>query len=166
MSTSVQDLWPDIQTVRKIDELLRTRWLLDFEPDAVAIKKRFPEIDDLVRQFEEANQRAVNNERELFRLCAHVGLFAHMAVHQRPRILDGISLAVGLLRLYGLNGPVLDIGCHLGATADVIARLVSNKVVGIDPVGAAIETARRQSADLMNLEDPLAGRTMLRYFGR
>ena len=30
----------------------------------------------------EANQRAVNNERELFRLCAHVGLFAHMAVHQ------------------------------------------------------------------------------------
>ena len=58
MSTSVQDLWPDIQTVRKIDELLRTRWLLDFESDAVAIKKQFPEIDDLVREFEEADQRA------------------------------------------------------------------------------------------------------------
>jgi hypothetical protein len=37
----MQDLWPDMQTGRKIDELLRTRWLLDFEPDAVAIKNNF-----------------------------------------------------------------------------------------------------------------------------
>jgi 2-polyprenyl-3-methyl-5-hydroxy-6-metoxy-1,4-benzoquinol methylase len=162
MSTgySVQDLWPDIRTVREIDELLRTRWLLDFKPDAVTIKKQFPEIDDVVRRFEEAEQKAVIkagpqgiiDERELFRLLAHAGLFAHKAAGRRHLILDGIALTVGLLRLYGLNGPVLDIGCHLGTTADVIARLVPNKVVGIDPVGAAIETARRHSADLTNIE--------------
>jgi 2-polyprenyl-3-methyl-5-hydroxy-6-metoxy-1,4-benzoquinol methylase len=162
MSTgySVQDLWPDIRTVREIDELLRTRWRLDFKPDAVAIKKQFPEIDDVIRRFEEAEQKAVIkagpqgtiDERELFRLLAHAGLFAHKAVGRRHLILDGIALAVGLLRLYGLNGPVLDIGCHLGTMADVIARLVPNKVVGIDPVGAAIESARRYTVDLTNIE--------------
>lgn len=157
---SVQDLWPDISTVRQIDELLRTRWLLDFKPDAAAIKKQFPEIGDVIRRFEEAEQKAVIkagpqgiiDERELFRLLAHPGLFAHKAVGRRHLILDGTALAVGLLRLYGLAGPVLDIGCHLGTTADVIARSVPNKVVGIDPVGAAIETARRNSADLTNIE--------------
>jgi 2-polyprenyl-3-methyl-5-hydroxy-6-metoxy-1,4-benzoquinol methylase len=162
MSTAypVQDLWPDIRTVREIDELLRTRWLLDFKPDATAIKKQFPEIDDAIRRFEEAEQKAVIkagplgiiDERELFRLLAHPGLFAHKAAGQRPLILDGTALAIGLLRLYGLKGPVLDIGCHLGTMTDVIARLVPNKVVGIDPVGAAIDTARRQSADLTNIE--------------
>jgi 2-polyprenyl-3-methyl-5-hydroxy-6-metoxy-1,4-benzoquinol methylase len=71
---------------------------------------------------------------------------AKAAVGRRHLILDGIALAVGLLRLYGLAGPVLDIGCHLGTTPDVIARLVPNKVVGIDPVGAAIETASSRSS--------------------
>ena len=86
-----QDLWPDVHTVRQVDDLLRKRWLQDFQPDAAAIKKLFPDIDDALRRFEEAEQKAVAkagpqgiiDERELFRLLAHPGVFAYKAVARR-----------------------------------------------------------------------------------
>jgi ribosomal protein S27E len=116
-----QDLWPDTQTVGEVDDLLKKRWLLDFQPDVAAIKKRFPEIDDALLRFEDAEHKAVAkagpqgviDERELFRLLAHPGVFAHKAIVRRHYILDGIAFAVGLLRLYQLKGAVLDVGCHI-----------------------------------------------------
>jgi SAM-dependent methyltransferase len=104
------------------------------------------------RRLRRAGPYGVIDERELFRLLAHPGVFAHKATGRRHLILDGIAFAIGVLRMYGFKGAVLDVGCHIGTTIDVMARLVPNKIVGIDPVGAAIDTARRLTSGLQNVE--------------
>jgi hypothetical protein len=102
--TPVQDLWADLQTVRMVDDLLQKRWLLDFKPDDFAIKEQFPDIDEALHRFEDANAKAVAkagpygviDERELFRLLAHPVVFAHKATGRRHFVLDGIAFAIGV----------------------------------------------------------------------
>lgn len=160
MYSEVTNLWPNAKTVRSIDKLLKDKWLLDFQPDVEVIKVQFPEIEDLIVRYDEAQSKAVTkagpsgviDERELFRLLAHPGLFAFTAVARRHYLLDGLALSIGVLRQFGLTGPVLDVGCHIGASTDILGRLVANKIIGIDPVGVAIDTAKKRSADLPNVE--------------
>jgi hypothetical protein len=63
--TPVQDLWPDLQTIRIVDELLQKRWFLDFKPDDFAIREQFPDIDDALHRFEDANAKAAAKGRTL-----------------------------------------------------------------------------------------------------
>jgi SAM-dependent methyltransferase len=155
-----QNLWPDRHVVERIDALLREHWLLDLTPDKARIELKYPDLERRMTVYDEASERAVakagpndeTDEREVFRLLAHPGVFAVVGSNRRHYILDGIALAVGMLRRFGLKGPVLDVGCHAGTTVDILARLTPNHIVGLDPIGVAIDTARRQSAGLPNAE--------------
>jgi 2-polyprenyl-3-methyl-5-hydroxy-6-metoxy-1,4-benzoquinol methylase len=160
MRSEMADLWPDMDTVRSIDGILRDNWLLDFQPDPELIRAKFPEIETLMDRYDEAHARAANragpsgdvDERELFRLLAHPGLFAFAAAARRHYILDGVALAIGVLRRFGLGGPVLDAGCHIGVSTNVLGKLTTNRIVGLDPVGPAIDSAKKLSSDLENVE--------------
>lgn len=160
MRSEIVEVWPDEKTVRSIDAILRDKWLLDLEPDVARIVARYPEIETLVRRYDEAHERATQkaersgdvDEREMFRLLAHPGLFAFAAAARRHYILDGVALAIGALRHFGLSGPVLDAGCHVGASTNVLGKLTANKIVGLDPVGPAIDSAKKLSSDLPNVE--------------
>nr|WP_246755634.1 class I SAM-dependent methyltransferase [Bradyrhizobium sp. CCBAU 53338] len=153
-------LWPDVETVRSIDGILRDQWLLDFQPDVGLISVKFPDTEGLLQRYDEAHARAAQkagpggdvDERELFRLLAHPGLFAFAASARRHYILDGVALAIGVLRRFQLAGPVLDVGCHIGASTNVLGKLTSSRIVGLDPVGAAIDSARKMSSGLPNVE--------------
>jgi 2-polyprenyl-3-methyl-5-hydroxy-6-metoxy-1,4-benzoquinol methylase len=160
MRSEIVEIWPDENTVRSIDAILRDKWLLDFQPDVELIGARYPEIEALVRRYDEAHERAIQkagrsgdiDEREMFRLLAHPGLFAFAAAARRHYILDGAALAIGVLRHFALGGPVLDAGCHIGVSTNIFGKLTTNKIVGLDPVGTAIDSAKKLSADLPNVE--------------
>jgi len=153
-------MWPDEATVRSIDAILKDDWLLDLQPDVRLIGERYPGMDDAVRRYDEIHERAKEkagpngkvDEREMFRMLAHPGLFALAAAARRHFILDGVALAVGVLRHFALSGPVLDVGCHIGVSTNILGRLAPNRIVGLDPVGVAIDSARKLSADLPNVE--------------
>jgi len=63
---------------------------------------------------------------------------------RRALILDGIALAIGLAERLGLNGPVLDVGCHAGFVTQSLARELGRDTVGIDPSTRAVEEGRRR----------------------
>lgn len=144
MRSEMANVWPDLKTVHSIDAILKDHWLLDFQPDAALISARYPETETLLHRYDEAHQRAVQkagrggdvDEREMFRLLAHPGLFAFAASARRHYILDGMALAIGMLRRFGLCGPVLDAGCHIGVSTNVLGKLTTNNIVGMDPVGS------------------------------
>ncbi|MFG3593104.1 class I SAM-dependent methyltransferase [Bradyrhizobium sp. RDI18] len=160
MRAEIIKLWPDENTVQSIDAILRDNWLLDLQPDIELIGARHPEMQEVICRYDEAHERAVQkagrsgkiDEREMFRLLAHPGLFAFAAAARRHYILDGVALAIGVLKHFALGGPVLDVGCHIGVSTNIFGRLTANKIVGLDPVGAAIDSARKLSADLPNVE--------------
>ena len=160
MRSKTVDLWPDVETVRSIDAILRDEWLLDFQPDVGLISAKFPDTEAFLQRYDEAHATAAHktgpgrdvDERELFRLLAHPGLFAFAASRRRHYILDGVALAIGVLQRFGLGGPVLDAGCHIGVSTHILGKLTTNKIVGLDPVGAAIDSARKRSSDLTNVE--------------
>jgi SAM-dependent methyltransferase len=160
MRSETADLWPNVETVRSIDAILRDEWLLDYKPDVGLISGKFPDTEALLQRYDEAHARAAHkagpgghvDERELFRLLAHPGVFAFAASGRRHYILDGVALAIGVLRRFGLGGPVLDAGCHIGVSTNILGKLTTNKIVGLDPVGSAIDSARKRSSDLPNVE--------------
>lgn len=160
MRSEIVGIWPDENAVRSIDAILRDEWLLDFQPNLALIRARYPEIETLVRRYDEAHERAAQkagrsgdiDEREMFRLLAHPGLFAFAAAARRHYILDGVALSIGVLRHFELGGPVLDAGCHIGVSTNILAKLTANKITGLDPVGAAIDSAKKLSANLPNVE--------------
>jgi trans-aconitate methyltransferase len=61
-------------------------------------------------------------------------------------------LAIGVLRRFELAGPVLDVGCHIGASTNILGERTTNKIIGLDPVGPAIETGKKLSRGLTNVE--------------
>ncbi|BAQ45815.1 class I SAM-dependent methyltransferase [Methylobacterium aquaticum] len=159
MAIQPQDLYPDRKTVAEIDARLVNDWLLDLAPDERRILDRYPDHPRWVAKLEEANERAVArhdsggrfDEREIWRLMARPSLFAQRGANRRHYILDGIAMAVGIARRFDITDPILDAGCHLGVSASVLARLLPNEVVGIDPIGATIDAARALNTGVANL---------------
>lgn len=161
MVTSIQpqDLYPDPRTVADIDDRLVNDWLLDLVPDERRILERYPDHHRWAAKLDEANERAVErhdsggrfDEREIWRLMARPSLFALRGANRRHYILDGIAMAIGIARRFAITDPILDAGCHLGVTANVLAKLLPNEVVGIDPIGATIDAAKTLNAGIGNL---------------
>lgn len=155
-----EQLWPDRTTVETIDALLRDRWLLNFRPNVRRIKARHPGTGPLLDRYDHELNRVLaqkqengeSDETELFKLLAHPAVFAIAGTHRRHYILDGIALALGVLRRFDLQGAVLDVGCHVGATLDILSRLTPNRFVGIDPLPEAVATASRATKGRANVE--------------
>ena len=166
----VHQLYPRVSEVRKLDELLAKRWNVDFFESVYPYFDRFQHLGSGIQRYRrlcDKHERNVSagrptNETELFKLLANEDLFAAVGSRRRHYILDGCAMAAGTLRHFGLSGAVLDAGCHIGITIDVLAHLFSNKFVGIDPAGPAIVTAKRKSADLPNVS---YGRAVLPWKG-
>ncbi len=159
MPVRPQDLYPDPRTVAEIDARLGADWLLDLVPDERRIVDRYPDHPRWAAKLDVANERAVArhedggrfDEREIWRLMARPSLFALRGANRRHYILDGIAMGVGIARRFAIAGPILDAGCHLGVTASVLARLLPNAVIGIDPIGATIDAAQALNAGIPNL---------------
>ncbi len=64
---------------------------------------------------------------------------ANSAAYVAPRLVAGVS--------------VLDVGCGPGTiTADIARRVAPGRVIGLDPSAEVVEQARRDSADVENVE--------------
>jgi 2-polyprenyl-3-methyl-5-hydroxy-6-metoxy-1,4-benzoquinol methylase len=159
MIDDVRQLYPPISDVRKIDELLVKRWNLNFFESIYSYHDRFSHLDTTIRRYFrlcERHQRKISagrpaDETEIFKLLANEDVFAAVGSRRRRFILDGCAMAAGTIRRFGLKGAVLDAGCHVGTTIDVLRHFFPNSFVGIDPVGPAIATAKRKSANSQNV---------------
>ena len=71
-------------------------------------------------------------------------------VHSKKRvfILDAAYLLTACLRMLGITGRILDIGCHGGYHALWLARSTQREITGIDASGQAIQYARNKGKEL------------------
>ena len=60
MRYELADLWPDVETVRSIDAILRDEWLLDYQPDVGLISRNFPTPRLFLQRYDEAHARAAH----------------------------------------------------------------------------------------------------------
>ncbi len=71
-------------------------------------------------------------------------------VHSEKRtFIHGVAvLVVALIRRLGVKGPILDVGCHTGYHALLVARMTGLNVLGVDVSRAAVEYASKKAVSL------------------
>lgn len=153
MVLRIDDYYPSLSIVRDIDEELNDRWGIDFFASEYQHLERFQKHSAKIQRFfrvqEKVAQRILEDqstsEKKLMEIMADFDVNAAIASMRRAYILDGISMASGIISLKGITGSVLDIGTHIGVVPNVLSKFHSNKFVGIDPVGIAISSARSRT---------------------
>ena len=81
-------------------------------------------------------------ETAFYDILADERISGHVHSQKRTEILDAGCLLVRLVRELSIAGPILDVGCHIGYHADILARETSATVRGIDLSAKAIEVAQ------------------------
>ena len=98
-------------------------------------------------------------QTEFYDILADNRIAGHIHSQKRTEILDAGCLLLYLVRLLSITGPILDIGCHTGHHAIMLARETNVVVHGIDLSSKAIDAAKVQAAGCANLAfstDPLS----------
>lgn len=90
-------------------------------------------------------------ETIFYDLLADPRICGHVHSQKRTEILDAACLLVHLARTLMIDGPILDVGCHTGHHAHLLAQEVQVPVTGIDLSAKAIETARARTAGTADL---------------
>ena len=137
-----------VEEVRRIDRKLADGWGIDFHTQASAIAA-FSAIEDrnAVTSYDAAYSQVQTRrgkgpslvaEGPVFEAIAQQDILGPVTSEHRHYILDAVSTTIGLVRLLGLHGPILDLGCHAGFAASILAEHLENEVVGIDICSAAI----------------------------
>lgn len=84
-------------------------------------------------------------ETAFYNVLADERISGHVHSRKRTEILDAACLLTHLVRELGITGPVLDIGCHIGYHAQLLAQQAHATVHGIDRCSEAIEAARAKT---------------------
>ena len=98
-------------------------------------------------------------QTEFYDVLADKRIAGHIHSQKRTEILDAGCFLLYLIRLLEIRGPILDVGCHTGHHAIMLARETDALVHGIDLSHKAIEAARIQAAGRANAvfsTDPLS----------
>ncbi|WP_149536626.1 class I SAM-dependent methyltransferase [Siccirubricoccus phaeus] len=127
-----------------LDRALAERWGIDFHEGEFDVWNLLGRAHDTaaVHRMRELFDEVVSGERtedaEFYGAMAHPAVLGPMTSKRRHLILDVTALSIGLYRHLGLNGDVLDAGCHAGTVASLVAKALGCAVTGIDPVEEAI----------------------------
>jgi SAM-dependent methyltransferase len=90
-------------------------------------------------------------ETVFYDLLADPRICGHVHSQKRTEILDAACLLIHLARILKITGPILDVGCHTGHHAHLLAQEVQVPVTGIDLSAKAIEIARARTAGTSGL---------------
>lgn len=136
---------------------------LESIPDEAAVARLYAAEAAAAAQFQ-AGSRKSNLEVETgyFRAVAAPGLHGLITSRHRAWILDAIALAVSVVRANHITGGILDVGCHAGHAASVLAHHLPNSIAGIDPLREAIDfgsahAGRHPRVQLRHARMPLFG---------
>lgn len=140
--------------VRRIDALLADKWGITIPLPVEQWVDRLDELagEELVAEYWELHEQqamrfasdgpmSVEVETAFYDILADDRISGHVHSQKRTEILDAGCLLVYLVRELCISGPILDIGCHIGYHADILAQETSATVHGIDLSAKAIEAA-------------------------
>jgi len=148
-----------LEDVRRIDAYLAERWditvplpphqwenrLAELAGEALA-KKYWDLHDEMASRYADSIPVPMKLETDFYNVLADDRISGHVHSQKRPEILDAGCLLVHLVRELGIDGPILDVGCHVGYHAELLARETSATVRGIDVCSDAIEVAAAKTS--------------------
>src|SRR5690606_24253929 len=99
--------------------------------DQAAVARMWEAHDEAASE-ERANRSKVSLDREMpyFRAIAAPGVHGIVTSRHRAWLIDAIAMTVALVRQNGLEGSVLDVGCHAGHVSSLLAHHLPNKIIG------------------------------------
>jgi SAM-dependent methyltransferase len=155
------------EEVRHLDLRLVDAWGIQFPSDANSVEELLAgaldrtAVDRFIKARGEASDALTRGdghstlsiEANLFDAMVHADIFGPITSLRRHLILDGICTALGLVQRLGLDGDVLDVGCHAGFVGSLLAEALGRPATGIDPSSAAIAFGRsyRGRSPMLNL---------------
>ncbi len=147
---------------------LANEWKVEFHETPLGINDYVRSVvsEKAANSFETASAKSITSRFSdattsiLLEVMCDPELLGVVTSHRRHFLIDSIALAASVIRHAEISGDVLDIGCHVGMASHALARIVPNRVLGLDPVSTAISTARERVKDVANVEF-LAGRMPL-----
>lgn len=129
---------------------IRYLWPDEFDNKLADVRKEI-QFEEAFREFfDRSGTKAINaNNEKFFRaICKHQ-LHGLITSARRARLVDSVSAAVAVVQKENIDGRILDVGCHAGHIASLIADRVPNEMLGIDrlkdAIMAAIEHPSRNS---------------------
>ncbi len=101
----------------------------------------------------------ISLQNQFYDVLADKRIAGHVHSQKRTEILDAGCFLLYLVRLLQITGPILDVGCHTGHHAIMLARETGSAIRGIDLSTKAIAAAQTESRGATNVTfstDPLA----------
>ena len=148
-----------LEDVRRIDRYFADNWGITMPRPPARWKRHLRELggkvldaeywrlhDSLASHYEFGSAPPQDLETAFYDTLAHPHIFRHVHSQKRTEILDAGCLLVHLARTLEIRGPILDVGCHTGHHAHLLAQDLQVPVAGIDLSVNAIEVARAKTA--------------------
>lgn len=143
--------------VQRIDNCLQEDWgiglpahpdkLVDVLMDAAGTRltEKYVELHDERLAYLEHDQDVPTKlDTAFYDLIADARISGHIHSQKRTEILDATCLLIRLVEAFQITGPVLDVGCHTGYVASILANETGLPVHGIDLATKAIRTAQER----------------------
>lgn len=147
-----------LEDVKNIDAYLADTWGISMPMPPEQWKKRFDELagealaaeywklhDELATCYATESPVPLQLEAAFYNTLADDRIAGHVHSQKRTEILDAGCLLLHLVRELHIEGPFLDIGCHTGHHAHLLAKETSADVYGIDLCARAIEAAEAKT---------------------
>jgi SAM-dependent methyltransferase len=150
--------------VRRIDAYLAEKWSITMPLPPQQWEERLTELagktlaakywelhDELASCYATESPVPMKLEMAFYNTLADDRISGHVHSQKRTEILDAGCLLLHLIRELGITGPILDIGCHTGHHAHLLAQETSAEVHGIDLCSKAIEVAQAKTRGSLRL---------------
>lgn len=165
LAADKQRLGLPLEDVRRIDTYLAETWGINMPLPPQQWEERLTELagktlaaeywelhDELASCYAADSPVPVKLETAFYNTLADDRISGHVHSQKRTEILDAGCLLLHLIRELGIVGPILDIGCHTGHHAHLIANETPAEVHGIDLCSKAIAAAKAKTAGTAGLK--------------
>lgn len=141
----------------RIDQTLAQDWGIDFREGATSVWNLLQKLGEetavarMRALFDAVASGQKREDIEFYNAMAHPSVLGPMTSKRRHLIIDVAACAIGIYRYLGLEGDILDVGCHAGTMSSLLAELLGCQITGIDPAEEAIEQGRAHPARHANV---------------
>ena len=153
-----------LKDVQRVDSYLANEWgiVIPEPPDewteqfdllaGELLAQQYWEVhDELAEYHEDEKEPPVELETLLYDLIADQRISGHVHSQKRTEILDAGCLLIYLMKTFGISGPILDLGCHIGYHAHLLANETMATVHGVDLSSKAIDVASSRNTTASKL---------------